>query len=157
MRAVRDETGAVGGLEGLAFGVAIFVFGLLLVMSTWRVIDTKLAVASAAREAVRSYVETPVGEDPLFSARAAAASVVAGYGMDSDAAGFDVRTVGPDGATAPAAFERCAIVSIEVRYPVELSLPFANRIAPVTASTTASEVLDPLRSGLEGEAACVGA
>lgn len=154
-RGAGGEDGAVAGLEGLAFGVLVFVFGLLLVMSTWSVLDTKLAVAAAAREAVRSYVESPVGEDARVNAEQAAVSVLALYGEDPDAPGFEVRAR-QGGGPAPATLERCDVVSIEVRYPVELYFPYADRLVGYTVSTTASEVVDPLRSGLDGEAVCVG-
>lgn len=153
---MRGEDGAVGGLEGLAFGVLVFVFGLLLVMSTWSVIDTKLAIAAAAREAARSYVESPVGEDARVNAEQAAVSVLALYGEDPGAPGFEVRTRLAGGGPAPETLERCDVVSIEVRYRVELYLPYADRLVDYTVSTTASEVVDPLRSGLGGEAVCVG-
>ena len=33
--AVKDESGQLGGLEGLAFGVLIFVMGTLVVVNAW--------------------------------------------------------------------------------------------------------------------------
>ena len=53
----RDERGQAGGVEALPFGLLIFVVGALLVASAWVVVDAKLAVVSAAREAARTYVE----------------------------------------------------------------------------------------------------
>lgn len=154
---MRAEDGAVGGLEGLVFGVLIFVFGLLMIMSAWNVIDTKLAVASAAREAVRAYVETPSGEDPMEGAHRAAAATVTAYGKDAADARFDVRPVAADGGGAAAGpgLERCAEVRLRVEYPADLYLPYADRVIDNVASATAAEVLDPLRSGLTGEAECV--
>ena len=54
---IRDEAGQAGGLEGIAFGLLIFVLGTLLIANAWAVVDTKLAVTAAAREAARAFVE----------------------------------------------------------------------------------------------------
>lgn len=157
------EDGVVAGLEGLAFGVLIFVFGLLLVMTAWNVIDTKIAVSAAAREAVRTFVEAPAVDEPDTVARAdgamarasiAAESALVQYGQDTRLT--EVRAVGSGGAPARPMFDRCAEISIEVRQPVDFVLPFAGTRRLLVASATASEVVDPLRSGLVGEAACVG-
>jgi hypothetical protein len=51
---LRDEGGAVGGLEVLPFGLLIFVVGILLVVNAWAVVDAKLAAEAAAREAARA-------------------------------------------------------------------------------------------------------
>lgn len=157
------EDGVVAGLEGLAFGVLIFVFGLLLVMTVWNVIDTKIAVAAAAREAVRTYVESPARDEPDAVVRAdgamaratiAAESALVQYGKDTLLT--EVRAVGPGGTSAAPVFDRCAEIAIEVRQPVDFLLPFAGTRRLLVASATASEVVDPLRSGLVGEATCVG-
>ena len=62
-RAMRDERGQVGGLEAIPFGILVFVVGALLAASAWAVVDTKLAVVSAAREAARTYVEAGSADD----------------------------------------------------------------------------------------------
>jgi phenylalanyl-tRNA synthetase beta chain len=46
------DGGQVAGIEALPFGVLIFVVGALLITNLWAVIDTKIAVDAAAREAV---------------------------------------------------------------------------------------------------------
>lgn len=157
-----DDRGAVGGLEGLAFGVLIFVSGMLLIMSVWTVIDTKMAVAMAAREAVRSYVETPAEAgvtlgrvQPMERATNAAILAMGSYGKR--AGDVQVRAVDDSGATVAPLFERCEPIRIEVSYPIELSLPYADEVTNLSASATASELVDPLRAGLGGEAGCVGA
>lgn len=154
---VHAEDGAVGGLEGLAFGVLVFVFGMLLILSAWSVIDTKLAVSSAAREAVRTYVETVPGEDPMQRATGAASAALAAYGKDPADPGLVVHAV--DDAGLPLAgsppLERCVEVRLEVEYPADLYLPYSDRVIGNTASATAAELVDPLRSGLNEEAVCV--
>ena len=53
------------GIEVLPFGLLTFVVGALLVANAWAVIDAKLAVSAAAREATRAFVEAPADTDPL--------------------------------------------------------------------------------------------
>ena len=55
-----SEDGFVAGGEALALGVVVFVLGTLLVLSGWSLVDAKLAVEAAAREAGRAVVEAPV-------------------------------------------------------------------------------------------------
>ena len=55
------DGGQVGGIEALPFGLLVFVVGALLVANAWAVVDAKLAVDAAARQATRHYVEADVG------------------------------------------------------------------------------------------------
>ena len=57
-RRCRGDGGFVGGAEGILFGIAVVVVGALLVYNAWAVVDAKMAASSAAREAVRFYVES---------------------------------------------------------------------------------------------------
>lgn len=151
----HGEDGAVGGLEGLVFGVLLFALGSLLLISVWTVVDTKFAVASAAREAVRAYVEAPADQavpTPLQRAEASARRALAGHGKTGSPT---IRTLDAAGRPAPVAFERCAVVTIRVEYPVEVYLPYLDARRAYSVSSTASELVDPLRSGLEGQAGCV--
>src|SRR5207248_1263005 len=59
---VRDERGQIGGIEAVAFGVLVFVLGLLIVVNAWGVVDAKVAAAAAAHDAARAYVEAPSRE-----------------------------------------------------------------------------------------------
>ena len=43
------------GMEVIPFGLLTFVVGALLVANAWAVIDAKMAVSAAAREATRAY------------------------------------------------------------------------------------------------------
>ena len=56
---LAGDGGQVAGIEALPFGVLIFVVGALLVSNLWAVVDAKIVVDAAAREAVRAYVEAP--------------------------------------------------------------------------------------------------
>lgn len=143
MRAGRDDAGFAGGLDGLVFGVLLFVFGSLAVVNAWQVVDAKFAMASAAREGARAFVESSGSVD---EAESAAVEAVVGHGRVPRRLSLSV-----DGAAA-----RCARVVVEARYRV----PFV--VVPVVGSfgnglvvsARHSEVVDPYRSGLPGAASC---
>lgn len=143
----RDEAGMVAGAEGLLFGFLIFVVGILIVANAWAVIDAKLAVTAAAREAARAYVESPDEPAAAAAAQAAADAAIKGHG----------RAGSPRLAVAGEAFGRCARVTITAEYDVALAA------VPVVAVTERvftvagrhSEVVDPYRSsGAQGAARC---
>ena len=72
----------MGGIEVLPFGMLIFVVGTLLVANAWAVVDAKLAVDAAAREAARTFVEgdgRPAGD---AAARRRRREAIAGHGRD---------------------------------------------------------------------------
>ena len=143
---LRRDDGVVGGVEALPFGVLVFVVGTLIVVNAWGVVDAKMAVASAAREAVRAYVEAPAGSDAERLGRLAAARTMQALGRTAREPEIDL-----DGS-----FQRCARVTATVRYSIPaLRLPWVRGFGTLTASSTASEIVDPLRSGVEGEATCV--
>jgi hypothetical protein len=129
-RPTWDERGQVGGVEGLFFGVAVFVLGTLVVANAWGVIDAKMAASSAAREATRSFVESS-----------------AGYGRSADKMRFEAEE---------AELRRCARVTLRVEYPVPLiTIPVLGRYGTgFTARARHSEVVDPFRSGLSDRSSC---
>ena len=69
----RDDHGQVAGIEVLPFGLLTFVVGMLLVANAWGVVDAKMATTSAAREAVRAYVEASDADAAVAAADEAAA------------------------------------------------------------------------------------
>jgi hypothetical protein len=142
-----DERGAVGGVEGLAFGVLIFVFGTLMVLNAWAVVDGKIAAGAAAREATRSFVEATDERSALRAADEAARSVTSG--RPNAATTVDLVT-SADG------FSRCGQVTAQVRIKIpRISLPFIGGTGgtfPVNATHT--EVIDPYRSGLPIAGSC---
>jgi len=143
----RDEAGQVGGVEGAIFGVLVFVFGTLVVVNAWAVVDAKLAAGSAAREATRSYVEARSASEAGTSAQRAAEEAIRGHGRQVERLGL--RSV--DGR-----FARCSRVTLEATYRVPLlAVPvLGRRGAGFTVAARHSEVVDPYRSGLAGEASC---
>lgn len=140
-RLLRDESGQVAGIEAIPFGVLTFVVGVLVVANAWAVVDAKVAVTSAAREATRAYVEAPPGSDPVAEARAAAGDAIRGAGRDP----ARLRLTALEGD-----FSRCQRVKFEAAYLVPaLTLPWIGSYGSgYTAAARHSEVVDPFRSGV---------
>lgn len=138
---MSDDTGVIGGAEVLAFGFLTFVIGALLVANAWGVLDAKIAVTAAAREAVRAYVEAPSAREAVGLAHQAAAATMTGHGRNAAA------MTGPvfDGR-----FARCARVTATVSYTVPaIALPWIGGFADTTVTGRHSEIVDPYRSGLD--------
>jgi hypothetical protein len=137
---VRDESGQAG-IEVLPFGLLTFVVGALLVANAWAVIDAKIAVSAAAREAVRAYVEAPVEGDPLALADAAARSAIGGAGRDPAQ-----LVLTPLDAT----FARCETVRFEASYQIPaIRVPWVGGFGSgFTATARHAEVVDPYRTGV---------
>lgn len=150
-RRCQGDAGQVGGIEVLPFGLLIFVVGSLLIANAWAVVDAKFATDAAARQAVRTYVEGSDAEVALEDALEAGLGAVEAHGRDRTRA-----IVGPVGE---ASLERCARVTFEAVYEVPaLSLPLIGGYgrAPFRVRSSHSELVDPFRSGVPGEAeACL--
>lgn len=146
----RDEQGQVGGIEGVIFGVLVFVLGTLLVANAWGVIDAKLAASSAAREAARTYAEATSRDQAWPAAREAARDAIEGQGRDWSRASVEPL---PGGR-----FERCERFTVVVRYDVPLvAVPLLGQHGTgIEVTARHSEIIDPYRSGLAGVARCRG-
>ncbi|MEM7285099.1 MAG: hypothetical protein AAF480_02015 [Actinomycetota bacterium] len=144
-RRCQGDHGFVGGSEGILFGVVVFVFGTLILFNAWAVIDAKMAVSSAARETARTLVE---GDGNVSVA------VAAGRAAFEATSDFDVAGLGAPDITGE--FRRCGRIEVTYRYDVPaISLPGGLGWGDgFDVSATHSEIVDPFRSGLEGEAAC---
>lgn len=147
-RRLRGDEGQVGGFEVLPFGFLLFVGVTLLLVNAWAVIDTKLAVTSAAREAVRAYSESDDANSAREAAASRAAETLDAYGRDGDRATIDV--------SVPSQFERCARVTVTVSYEVAgVVVPFLGGVGGTrTVASSFSEVVDPYRDRLAGAARC---
>jgi hypothetical protein len=137
----RDESGQVAGIEAIPFGLLTFVVGALLVANAWAVIDAKIAVSAAAREATRAYAEAPVDADPLSLADAAAREAIQGAGRDPA-----LLVLTPVEAT----FARCERVTFSASYRIPaIRVPWLGGFgAGFTATARHSEIVDPYRTGL---------
>lgn len=144
----RRERGAIGGLEALPFSVLIFVFGSLLLVNAWGVVDAKFAVTSASREATRTFAESNDAAGGAAAARQAADDAIRAYGRNPERLDLD----GPRGQ-----LERCATVSYTATYPVPaIRIPLIGGYGRgFDVTSTHTELVDGLRSGLPGEADCV--
>lgn len=141
------DRGQVGGIEALPFGLLIFVLGTLLIANAWAVVDAKFATDGAARQAARTFVEGTDLTTALSAAATAARDSIAGHGRDPDRA--EIRPIG-----APV-LARCERATFEVTYSVPaLSIPLIGGYgrSPFRVRSTHSELVDPFRSGLPGEA-----
>lgn len=145
----RNEDGQLAGAEAVPLGLLVFFVGLLIVANAWAVVDAKMAVAAAAREATRAYVESPAGSDPMARAEAAAREAVRGMGRDPGR--VSVRPI-------DATFRRCAEARFEVTYPVPaLTIPLLGGFGHgITVAARHGEVVDPYRSGLDRAAPACG-
>ena len=145
----RDDRGQVAGLEALPFGILLFVVGALLIANAWAVIDAKMTVTSAAREAGRSYVEASNADEARARAERSAQDAVRAHGRNADLMTID----GPDTADA---FSRCNRITFAVTYPVPaLTLPFIGGLGHAfDVTATHSELVDPFRNDIPGEAVC---
>ena len=145
----RDEAGQVGGVEGLVFGVLVFVLGTLVLANAWGVVDAKMAAGAAAREATRAFVESDAEtSDAAFAeAELVAKRAIEGYGRDPDKLTIEAES---------AALRRCARVTLRVDYPVPLlRLPLLGSHGHgFTATGRHSEIVDPYRAGLGDRSAC---
>ena len=147
---VSDERGQVAGIEGLVFGLLIFVVGTLVVANAWGVIDAKMAASAAAREAARTYVKAPAGSDAPALAIAAGEDTLGSLGRHDS--GQRVELVA-------GTFVRCSAVTFRVTVPVPLiRLPWlGSHGTGFTAVASHTEIVDPYRSGLAGDPTLKGA
>lgn len=145
----RDDRGQVAGIEAVPFGLLIFVVGALLIANAWAVIDVKMAVTSASREAARTYVEAPNDSVGREQANAAAQDALSAHKRDPSRATIT-------GPTDPSAFTRCNRVTFTVSYPVPaITLPFIGGFGSgFTVTASHSEIVDPFRNDVPGEAVC---
>ena len=150
MTRCRGEDGQIGGMEGVTFGLLVYVLGILVVANAWGVIDSKAAASAAAREAARSIVESRATSraEAIADARVVADETLRGYGRHlGDRGRFVAEQV---------EFRRCGRVTISVEYDVPLiALPvIGGHGHGFTAVGRHSEIVDPFRSGLADSSTC---
>jgi hypothetical protein len=135
---LRAEDGVVGGIEIVAFGLLVFVAGVLLVANAWAVVDATMAASGAAREGARAAVESTAADvgGAAADARAAAGDALAGHGRDPGRMTFELS----------GDFRRCGRITVRVAYDVPwAALPWIGGGGVMTASARHSELVDPYR------------
>ena len=143
-RRAGPERGAIAGIEALPFGMLLFVAGTLFVANIWAVIDAKLAVTSAAREATRAYVEADDAASARADATRAIYETLAALGRD------DRERITIDAPVLDGPFGRCTRVTITIHYRTPaLAVPWLGGLGRgIDSVATHSEVIDPYRRGL---------
>ncbi|MGH9228450.1 MAG: hypothetical protein ACRD07_06905 [Acidimicrobiales bacterium] len=152
-----DDRGQVGGIEVLPFGLLVFVVGTLLVANAWAVIDAKLAVDAAARQAARHFVEADVPAardygDAEGGARRAGHEALAAHGRDAERSTVELTRL--ESRDGQAGFTRCARATFIATYDVPvLNLPWIGGFGSgLDVSGRHSELIDPYRDGVPGSA-----
>ena len=141
---LRRDDGFVGGVEAVILGVLTFVTGGLIILNAWTLIDAANALDGAAQAAARVYVEAAPGSDPLDQSTRAARESLQLYGIsDSDTATVEIT----------GSLQRCVAITVTVSYSVpRVSVPLINSLGGNrTLSARHTEIVDPFRSGLDGE------
>lgn len=147
---LRSDAGQVGGIEVIPFGILTFVLAMLVIANVWGAVDADLATTSAAREAVRAFVEAPDEESAQSRAESAAQQAFQGQGRTAGATSLSISYTGDRG------WSRCSRVTVTVRHPVHaFHIPIIGGFGHgFDAVASESEVIDPFRSGLPGDAQC---
>ncbi len=135
-----DDGGFVAGGEVLILAVTVMALGALLIVELWSVLDTRIAVDDAAREAARAYVEAPDRESAVSSARRTALEILDGRGR----LGEITTTI------ENLARSRCDRIAITVKAQVpRLVVPGVGSAGSYEVVGHHSELIDPYRSALE--------
>jgi len=138
-RRLREQRGATAGMEVIPFGFLIFVLGAVMMINSWTVIDSWMAVSAAAREGARTYVES----DPVTAwpdAQRAVQNVMDDYGRGTRA--LPATRSSDD-------YRRCEVVTITASYEIALiNAPFIGSFGSFTTiDSSHTERIDPFRSG----------
>jgi hypothetical protein len=150
----NDEAGQAGA-EVLAMGFILIIGLIFLGMNAWAVVDAKIRIAGAARYATRQIVES----EPIDIEGAMGVSTITSENVGIEA----VREALKDHpklldhieltVDIPKGALRCSRVYVKVKAHVP-SFGFAKIGAftdGFTVSVNQSELVDPYRSGLDGE------
>lgn len=158
-RDVTGEDGFVAGGEALALGALVFVVGAILAINAWGVVDAHMAADAVAREVARTLVEADPGPGLAGTLQAVGAEVADDMGHgDGVTLGYGAGAASSIGGDPGGLLQRCQRVTVTATLTsTTVRLPFVGGWgAPWTVSGTHTEVVDPFRSGLPGEASCNG-
>lgn len=152
---IADDRGQLAGGEAIPFGLLIFVVGTLLIANAWAVVDAKFAVDASAQAAARAFSETTASDYGTARERAieVGQTTFAGYGRDPERVDIDLL----DRPSDERPVTRCDRVTFEAQYVVPaINLPFIGGYGSgFTVTAIHARTVDPLRSGVQGEATCL--
>ena len=146
--AVNDgQGGFAGGIEVIPFAVLVFVLATVLMVNAWAVVDAKLAVEAAAREATRTYVETRAVAQAESASTEAARRAFESTGRS--AVGLHIRHTATEHV-------RCSSVQFEVSYVVRaVRLPIIHGLShDITVVGRHREIIDPFAAGFGTDNRC---
>jgi hypothetical protein len=137
-RVVLGERGAVGGGEGLIFGMLIFLAGTLVILNLWSILDTRMALDTAAGEYLRTYTE----QQNYFQARV--------LGEAAAKESLTQRGVSPGRVrilpSEPQGFGPCAVAVVQLSTWVPwVRVPFIGGAGSTAVSVTQTELIDAHR------------
>lgn len=137
-RTRRSERGAVGGAEGLLFGMLILIAGSIVVVNLWAVVDTRAALDAGAREYLRTYTERADSTTAATQARLVLDDVLRSRGTDP--ADVLVRLETPNG------FGPCALARVELTTVVRgVRAPFLDAALSTEVGVEHHELIDAHR------------
>lgn len=143
-RSDANEHGQAGA-EVIA-GCIVLVIGLVFVFANlWMVLDAKMAVSGAARNAAQAYVEQNSASEAESAAQTEVAATLGSRFNDRWKAETRVDR-----------FARCQPISVRVSVTLPLiAVPFVGSLGGTkTVSATHESRIDPYRSGVPGEVDC---
>lgn len=145
----HDERGVVAGAEGVAFGVLVMLAGATLLINAWAVIDTRIALDSAAREYLRAYSEADSPTEASAAGDHAMRLVL--DGRHTATASLSVTTPRPEdfGPCAP------AVVTLTLVVP-SIRLPFVGAFGEHRVSVRHVELIDAHREVDAGSSYSLG-
>lgn len=137
--------GGVGGVEVLSLGFLVLVVGTLIVASAWGVVDAKMAALAASREGVRVAVESTGRGSVRSRANSAAIEAWTSLGREERTLTFELQ----------GSIGRCQRVTGVAQTKISpFRFPWIGAWGAITVTARHTEIVDPYRSGLAGEAIC---
>lgn len=137
--AMASDRGAVAGLDGVMFGVLIFVIAMLAVVNVWAIVEARNVANSAAREYLRAWTEAPdLGTAEAEADNAARSSFAASEWRLSE------LMIDPP---SPHSFGPCGVAEVTVSITVPaIELPIVGGIGTHVVRARRTEVVDPYRA-----------
>lgn len=145
-----NERGFVAGAEAVALGVLVLLAGTILMVNAWAVVDTRMALESAAREYLRAYTEADSPDAAAAAGELSWRAVLA----DRPALAARVSVTPPP----PARFGPCAPAPVTLSATVpSIHIPFVGGFGDHTVDVSAVELVDAHREMAPGDAYVRGA